>query len=394
MLLDFVPAPVRALRESESIAPNDHAILQDHSISDPAVFPHHGLRMRQELVSYFYVFIEGHQAMKHGVSPNFHAFIDETVGPDVGAFADPCRFGHHRRRMNSWKILLRRVKEFDGPREIEVRVIRSQCSGRGQFRAAFNNGLALDNHGRRASRGQLTPIPRVRQKADFTLRGSFQPFRPMNLNLCVAFERAAKACSQFSKFHFSISSNRRTARVQKSLQIGRITLQHSCVALKFGLGGVRSLVEKARLNGRGRLSPCDANDAENRHLRERGAWNKNPQRCPMKVRRRNLDATVKQRKQIVGDNAFDAVIVAKFQTYPETLQLWPRQKRFALGFKIIGEFTHEINAAHILARNRAMLALGSEQVDCFGLTQSSRIQVPAQYAAVEQQYDDLLVCGG
>ncbi len=60
----------------------------------------------------------------------------------------------------------------------------------------------------------------------------------MNLNLCVAFERAAKACGQFSKFHFSISSNRHTARVQKSPQIGRITLQHSCVALKFGLGGV------------------------------------------------------------------------------------------------------------------------------------------------------------
>src|SRR2546430_13114347 len=91
MLLDFAPASVRALRESESIAPNDHAILQDHSISDPAVFPHHGLRMRQELVSYFHIFIEGHQAMKHGVSPNFHSFIDEAVGPDVGAFADPCR---------------------------------------------------------------------------------------------------------------------------------------------------------------------------------------------------------------------------------------------------------------------------------------------------------------
>jgi len=156
---------------------------------------------------------------------------------------------------------------------------------------------------------------------------------------------------------------------------------------------MRSLVEKARLNGRGRLSPRDANDAENRHLRERGAWNKNPQRCPMKIRRRNLDAAVKQRKQIVGDNAFDAVIVAKFQTYPEALQLWPRQKRFALGFKIIGEFTHEINAAHILVRKRAVLALGSEQVDCFGLAQSSWIQVPAQYAAVQQQYDDLLVCG-
>src|SRR6266436_903841 len=112
MLLDFVPAPIRALRESESIAPNDHAILQDHSISDPAAFPHHGLRMRQELVSYFYVFIEGHQAMTHGLSPNFHSRLDEAAGPGVGAFADPCRFSHHRRRMTSRELLLRPVREF------------------------------------------------------------------------------------------------------------------------------------------------------------------------------------------------------------------------------------------------------------------------------------------
>ncbi len=75
--------------------------------------------------------------------------------------------------MNSREILLRRVKEFDGPREIEVRVIRPQGGERGQFRVAFNDGLVLDNHSRRASRGQLTPIPRVRQKTDFTLRGGF-----------------------------------------------------------------------------------------------------------------------------------------------------------------------------------------------------------------------------
>src|SRR5258708_31605475 len=102
----------------------------------------------------------------------------------------------------------------------------------------------------------------------------------MNLNLCVAFERAAKACGQFSKFHFSISSNRHTARVQKSPQIGRITLQHSCIALKFGPGVMRSLVEKARLNGPGRLSPRDANDAANRPLRGCPACNTNPTLFP------------------------------------------------------------------------------------------------------------------
>src|ERR1700687_1045653 len=86
MLQDFVPAPIRALRKSEPIASDDHAALQDHSISDAAVFSHDGLRMREEIVSNLYVSIESHQAMKHGVSPDFHSLIDEAVGPDVGTF--------------------------------------------------------------------------------------------------------------------------------------------------------------------------------------------------------------------------------------------------------------------------------------------------------------------
>ena len=114
----------------------------------------------------------------------------------------------------------------------------------------------------------------------------------------------------------------------------------------------------------------------------------------MEIRRRDLDAAVKQREQIVGNNPFDTIIITKFQAYPKTLQLRPRQERFALGLKIIGELAHEINASHILDRKSAMLALGSQQVDCFGVTQLSWIEVPAQHGSIEQQYDDFLVCGG
>src|SRR5258706_568066 len=86
----------------------------------------------------------------------------------------------------------------------------------------------------------------------------------------------------------------------------------------------RSLAEKTGLNCRHRLAPRNPNDAEDRHLRKRGSRNENPQCCPVKIRRRNLNATVEQRKQVVGDHAFDTIVVAKFQPYPQTLKLRSR----------------------------------------------------------------------
>ena len=122
MLLDLVPTAVRALRKSEAIAPDDHSVLQNHSISNPAIFPHHGLRMRQEIVSNLDVPVKRDEAMKHRVAAHFDSFIDEAVRPDVRAFADSGRFGHDGSGMNSGDVLLWSVEEFDCPREIKIRI--------------------------------------------------------------------------------------------------------------------------------------------------------------------------------------------------------------------------------------------------------------------------------
>ncbi len=100
--------------------------------------------------------------MKHGVAANFHPFVDEAVGPDVGAFADFRRFGHYRRRMNSGRVLLWRVKEFQSTGEIEVRISRPQCSERRKFRIAFERHLAPDKYRRCPGRRQFAAIFGVR----------------------------------------------------------------------------------------------------------------------------------------------------------------------------------------------------------------------------------------
>src|SRR6266567_5101440 len=64
LLHDLVPSPVRTLREPESISTDDDTVLQDHTISNTTVFTHHGLRMREEIVSNFCVLINGDQAVK------------------------------------------------------------------------------------------------------------------------------------------------------------------------------------------------------------------------------------------------------------------------------------------------------------------------------------------
>src|SRR5260370_29171041 len=76
MLLNFVPAAIRALCKSEPIAANDHAILQNYSISNTAILPHNGLRVREEIIPNLDISVDRYEAMKHGVAANFHVLIN------------------------------------------------------------------------------------------------------------------------------------------------------------------------------------------------------------------------------------------------------------------------------------------------------------------------------
>jgi len=160
--------------------------------------------MRQETRLLFSRFIEGHQAIGSTAFRHFHSFIDEAVGPDVEPSPIRADLATNRRRMIPGKYSLRRVKEFDGPREIEVKGYSTQGGERGQFRVAFNDGLVLDNHSRRASRWTAHVHTAVRQKLTSPCIGSFYlaPHESQSL-------RRLRACSQgvpgqFSSFFFHL----------------------------------------------------------------------------------------------------------------------------------------------------------------------------------------------
>src|SRR5260370_42000233 len=58
MLLNLVPAAVRALCKSEPIATDDHAVLKNHPISNKAIFTHNGLRLRPAIIPNLHVTYE------------------------------------------------------------------------------------------------------------------------------------------------------------------------------------------------------------------------------------------------------------------------------------------------------------------------------------------------
>ena len=114
----------------------------------------------------------------------------------------------------------------------------------------------------------------------------------------------------------------------------------------------------------------------------------------MQIGRSDLHAAIQQGEQIVGDHTLNRVFVAKLESNPQSIQLWPGQKRLALGLEIIGKFAHKINAADILHLKAPLLPFGRQQLKCLGSTEFAGVQVPAQDVAIEESHDDFLVRGG
>ena len=104
----------------------------------------------------------------------------------------------------------------------------------------------------------------------------------------------------------------------------------------------------------------DAYHSQYGHLGEGAAGNKHSLRIALKAGRRDLDATIEQRQQVVRHHALEHVVIAELQPDPQSIQLRPAQKRFSLRLMAIAELAHEIDAAHILKAYFAVLALACQ----------------------------------
>jgi len=91
-----------------------------------------------------------------------------------------------------------------------------------------------------------------------------------------------------------------------------------------------------------------------------------------------LKAVVEQRKQIVGHNTFERVIVREAQAYPKPVKLWTTQEGLAFRLEVVRELADEINGAHFGKRNLFVLAVGSEDVDGVKLAESRRTEIAAE----------------
>jgi hypothetical protein len=111
----------------------------------------------------------------------------------------------------------------------------------------------------------------------------------------------------------------------------------------------------------------------------------------MQVRWSDLHSPVEQGKQIIGDNALDCFAVAKFQAHPQSIQLGPGKKRFALRLKIFTEIAHKINASHFSQDKIALFSIRSEQFYGFVFAEPTWIQVSPQVVAIEESHDNFLM---
>ena len=126
-LHDFVVRAVGALGESEAIAADDHAVLQNHAMADAAELAHHGMGMRQEIVADLRAFVDHDVRMQHGVRGRSTTFSPTATKAPMDA-PSPIRrrCGNRRRRVNARRGPRRLVEQLQRAREIEIRVGRNQ----------------------------------------------------------------------------------------------------------------------------------------------------------------------------------------------------------------------------------------------------------------------------
>ena len=118
------------------------------------------------------------------------------------------------------------------------------------------------------------------------------------------------------------------------------------------------------------LATGDADYAEHGELREGGAGNEDAVGGGVEIGRSDLHSVVEQREQVVGDDAFQDVVIEEAETNPKAIEFGTAEEGFAFGLKVVGEFANEINGAHLGEGNLFVLAVRSEEIDGIGLSET------------------------
>ena len=158
----------------------------------------------------------------------------------------------------------------------------------------------------------------------------------------------------------------------------------------------RLFVEEGGLDdgGRGGFAAGDADYAKDGDFAEGGTRDEDAVGVGIEIGRGDLDAVVKKREQVVGDDTFEGLAVEEAQAKPEAVEFGAAEKGAALGFEVVIEIADEVDGADFGERKLLVLAVLGQQVDGIELPEVRGIQVATKGFAVEQLDNDLFVGGG
>lgn len=161
------------------------------------------------------------------------------------------------------------------------------------------------------------------------------------------------------------------------------------IRLRFGVLG-----EEARLKWfSGGLAASDADDAEDGELGEGAAGDEDAVGTGVEIGGRQLQAVVVNRQEVVRDNAFQAIAIPEAQADPQAVEFGTAEEGFALEGNVVVQIANEIDGADLDEGDLFMGALGSEEVEVFGLGKANRVEITAEKVFVEE-FDNNLFVGG
>ena len=121
-----MPASLGSLREPEAVRANHHAVLQKHVVANAAVLAHHGVRVREKIVADLHPAINHHMRQQHRVRPDLDLLADHDIRPDMSIRPNSRAGIDDGRRMHPRRIAHRLMKQFQRPRERQIRILRPQ----------------------------------------------------------------------------------------------------------------------------------------------------------------------------------------------------------------------------------------------------------------------------